>query len=229
MNDIEVISEDKNDQLMLKVIESGSVESLERFIALKEREEARNNKLAFDMFFSQMQADFRAVARSKKAYGYNYAPLEALQRSYNPVIFKHGFSYSWDEEAIEGGKRCTMTISGHGSSRANSFDIPQLDAIVSREGKVKQNAVQVAGAMSTYGRRYSFISGFGVIIDDEDHDAVVQVEPTDVTDRIQRLKACKDLKELMKAWTEIYPTVTGDARAIGILSAVKDQLKKALK
>jgi len=229
MNDIEVISEDKNDHLMLKVVESGNIEALERFIQLRERETSRQASLLFDEHFSIMQAEFGAVARSKKAYGYNYAPLEALQRSYNPVIFKHGFSYSWDEEAIEGGKRCTMKISGHGSSRSNSFDIPQLDPVVSREGKVKQNAVQVAGAMSTYGRRYSFISGFGVIIDDEDHDAVTQEEATDVSERVQKLKACKDLKELMAAWTEIYPTVTGDARAIGILSAVKDQLKGELK
>ena len=223
MNDIEVISEDKNDQLMLKVIESGSVESLERFIALKEREESRHAALEFDKHFSEMQAGFGTVERTKKGYGYAYAPLEELQRAYNPVIFEHGFSYSWNEEAIESGKRCTMKISGYGSSRSNSFDIPPLT------GTKQMNPVQIAGAMSTYGRRYSFISGFGVIIADEDTDAVPEAPATDVSDRIQRLKACKDLKELMKAWTEIYPTVTGDARAIGILSAVKDQLKGELK
>ena len=56
-----------------------------------------------------------------------------------------------------------------------------------------------------------------------------QEPPTDVSERVQKLKACKDLKELIKAWTEIYPTVTGDSRAIVILSAVKDQLKGELK
>jgi len=223
LNDIEVIAEDKNDLLMVKVIESGNIDALERFIALREREDSRQNSLEFDKHFSAMQSEFGAVERSKKGYGYSYAPLEELQRAYNPVIFKHGFSYSWNEEAIESGKRCAMTISGYGSSRSNSFDIPPLT------GTKQMNPVQIAGAMSTYGRRYSFISGFGVIIADEDADAVPEEPITDVSERVQKLKACKDLKELMKAWTEIYPTVAGDARAIGILSAVKDQLKGELK
>jgi len=227
MNDIEVIAEDKNDLLMVKVIESGNIDALERFIALREREESRHANLAFDKHFSAMQSEFGTVERTKKAYGYKYAPLEDLQREYSQVISKHGFSYTWNEEAIEGGKRCTMTISGYGASRSNSFDIPQLTPVVSREGKVKQNAVQVAGAMSTYGRRYSFIAGFGVIIADEDTDAVPE-KPIDVAMEVQALKACKDLNELMTAWKGIYAQHKNDNRAIGILSAVKDDMKAEL-
>ena len=225
MNDIEVIDNKLNnsDSMMLRVIESGNIGALEKYIELKDRESSRMASLEYDKQFALMQAEMATVTRGNQGHGYKYASLEDLQRQCGPILSKFGFSYAWDEEALQKGKRIILTISGHGHSRRNSFDVPAL------QGTQRMNAVQVAGAESSYGKRYSFISGFGVIIADEDTDAVPEAPATDVTDRIQRLKACKDLKELMKAWTEIYPTVTGDSRAIVILSAVKDQLKGELK
>jgi len=158
----------RNDEMMLKVIESGNIEALERFIALKEREESRHASLEFDRHFAEMQADFVPASRSKKGYDYRYAPVEALQKQHGPIISAHGFSYRWKEESIETGKRCTLIISGHGSSRENSFDVPMIT------GTKQMNPIQVAGAMSTYGRRYTFISGFGVIIEDEDTDGYIK-------------------------------------------------------
>ena len=165
--------QDKNDMLMMKVIDTGNVEALERFIALREREESRQASLEFDRHFAEMQAEFVPVIKSKEATDsddkkmYAFAPIEVLQKEYGPIIARHGFSYRWKEEAIETGKKCTLIISGHGSSRENSFDVPMI------QGTKRMNPVQVAGAMSTYGRRYSFISGFGVIIEDEDADGIL--------------------------------------------------------
>lgn len=161
----------KEDALLATVLQTGNIEALERYIALREREEARQSKLEYDRHFSEMQAEFGSAKRTKEGYGYKYAPIEELQKEYGPIIAKHGFSYRWNEEKIEGGKRCTMTVSGWGHSESNSFDIPTMEAPVNREGKKTSNAVQVAGGMSTYGRRYTFIAGFGVIIEDEDPDA----------------------------------------------------------
>ena len=141
------------------------VERLRQLIDLRAQEEARQAKLAFDEHFSQMQAEFQAVKRSKQGYGYKYAPVEALQSAYGPIIAKHGFSYRWREEMIEGGvKRTIMTTSGWGHSQENTFDCPPLD------GTERMNQVQIMGAMSTYGRRYTFIAGFGAIVEDEDDD-----------------------------------------------------------
>ena len=165
------------DQIMLRIIESGSVDALEKFIALRERTEALSAEKDYDLHFSAMQAEFTVVGRSKQGYGYRYCPIEKLQAHYGPTIAKHGFSYRWTELVLENGiKRCTMTISGWGSSRDNSFDIPKLS------GTERMNAIQVAGAMSSYGRRYTFISGFGVIIGDEDSDGRVEATSADEED-----------------------------------------------
>lgn len=167
----------KEDALLATVLQTGNIEALERYIALREREEARQAKLEYDRHFSEMQAEFGTAKRTKEGYGYRYAPIEELQKEYGPIIAKHGFSYRWNEEKIEGGKRCTMTVSGWGHSESNSFDIPTMEAPTNRDGKKTSNAVQVAGGMSTYGRRYTFIAGFGVIIEDEDPDADMPEDP----------------------------------------------------
>jgi hypothetical protein len=148
------------DRMLVSIANSGSIEALERYIALREREEARQAALEFDRHFAAMQAEIGSVGRHKQGHGYNYAALEDLQRQCGPTISKHGFGYAWREESIETGKRVIMTISGYGHSRETSFDVPGLT------GTPRMNAVQVAGAMSTYGRRYTFIAGFGIVIDD---------------------------------------------------------------
>ena len=223
MNDLTVIDDgNNNDVMMAKVLEAGNIEVLERFIALREREESRQAAIEFDAHFSEMQSEFVPVIRDKKGYAGNYAPIESLQKQYGPIIAKHGFSYTWTEEAIQGGKRCTLRISGHGSARYNSFDIPEL-------GTNKQmNAVQAAGAMSTYGRRYTFIAGFGVIIDDEDADGAPEHDPAVYADAAADISDAQNLDDLMKAWKVIYARHSGDTYAMKILTAAKDKRKGEL-
>lgn len=220
--------EAKHDALMVEVIKSGNIDALERFIALREREEARQAAKEFDAHFSEMQSEFPAVGRIKQGYGYQYAPVEELQRVYGPIIARHGFSYSWTETALEAGKRCTMRISGHGSSRENSFDIPNLEPARNRDGKMTMNLVQAAGAMSTYGRRYTFIAGFGVQISDEDADGEPEADPADYAQDIQSLKDAPNMDLLGKVWKTVYHAHQGNKKALAILTAVKDEQKAAL-
>jgi hypothetical protein len=231
MNDLVVADAvDKNDALMLKVIETGNVEVLERFIALREKEEARHAALEFDKHFAEMQAEFVAVLKAKDVQGkYKYAPLEDIIAIIGPTIARHGFSYSWDESAIEGGgKRCSMRISGHGSSRVNTFDIPPMGSIVSKEGKDTQNPAQVAGSMSTYGRRYTFIAGFGVAIKDEDSDGRVGLSTVDTSDDVATLNAANTIPELHLAWQAVYNKYKGSPVTLREMVAVKDKRKKEL-
>ena len=170
---IVAVEESKEDKLLAMVLEKGNIEVLERFIALREREQERQAHLAFDEHFALLQADLQPVVKSKIAKNgdkkmYAYAPLDALQTACNPVIFKHGFSYTWREEALEEkAKRTILIISGWGWSRETSFDSPLIT------GTNVQNAIQVAGAQSTYGRRYTFVAGFGIVLEGEDSDAAI--------------------------------------------------------
>lgn len=235
MGDIEVIDvqdtapvvQDKEDALLMKVLETGNIEVFERFIQLRNSERALHNKEEFDFHFAKMQGEFTSAHRVKEGYGYKYAPLEELQRVYMPVIAKHGFGFTWDEEPIEdGGKRVTMTISGYKHDRRNSFDVPKGDAVVSNSGKVKQTAVQVRGVMTTYGRRYTFIAGFGVVIEDEDADGIPEGTGANYAEDATSLQSSGNLDELMASWRRIYPTIQSNPGALRYLTGIKDDKKK---
>lgn len=194
------------DRLVAMAIESGAdIDKLERLIELRNAEEAREARLAFDTHFGEMQAEFTAVGKNKDALDYNgevmyaYAPLETLQLHYNPIIFKHGFSYRWREDAIETGKRCVLCISGHGHITETSFDIPKIPS------NKRMNDVQAAGSMSSYGRRYTFIAGFGVIIADEDDDAASV--PNNNGQTVAEVQTQRKLPNMDKARAEIYKLI----------------------
>jgi hypothetical protein len=154
------------DRLLEKVIDSGNIDILERFIALRAKEEERQARIAFEEAFTRMQSELPAVVKTKDngATKSKYAPLEVIQRACDTTIHKHGFSYSWREESIQEGKRVWMDISGFGYTKSAFFDCPKI------AGNNAQNAIQIAGAMSTYGRRYTFVSGFGIVVEGEDTD-----------------------------------------------------------
>lgn len=162
-----VISQE--DRLLEKVLDSGNIEVLERYIALRKSEEERQARITFEEHFASMQAKLPAVAKAKDNNGTKskYAPIEDLQTAWDPIIRGAGFSYSWREEALPEGKRVWLDIVGFGHTKSNYFDAPQMT------GNSAQNAIQIAGAMSTYGRRYTFIAGIGGKVEGEDADGQI--------------------------------------------------------
>ena len=201
------------DRLMEKAVESGNIETIDRLLTLRAREEERQARLAYSRCFSAMQAEFVACKRDKKGYDYSYAPIETLQKAYGPIIAKHGFSYRWREETIETGKRCVMTIShAEGHSEENYFDIPAL------VGTKQMNAVQIAGAQSTYGRRYTFIAGFGVIIEDEDSDAATFADGVQYAENLNLITGSKTMDELKANSELVKKGLSGDARGLKLVA-----------
>lgn len=170
--DVPAVIESKEDRLLEKVLESGNIEVLERYIALRKSEEERQARILFEEHFAQLRADLKPVIKRKENtfLKSKYAPLEMLQDACDEMIAKHGFFYTWREEAIENGKRIWMDISGYGHTRSNYFDTPDLEPLKSNEGKQVTNILQARGIQSTYGQRYTFKAGFGIVIAGEDTD-----------------------------------------------------------
>jgi hypothetical protein len=181
----------QEDRLLEKVLESGNIEVLERFIALRKSEEERQARIAFEERFAKLRAELRPVIKAKENtfLRSKYAPLESLQAMCDDTIFKHGFAYTWREEAIEGGKRIWMDITGYGHTKSNYFDTPDLEPLKSNEGKAVQNVLQARGIQSTYGQRYTFKAGFGIVIAGEDTDG----------DRLDEGSLRIDLQEYIKS------------------------------
>jgi hypothetical protein len=162
------------DGLIASAVEKNlDVDKLERLIDMRNKELARQAKLDYDEHFAAMQLDYVPVSKTKAALDrdgkkvlYRYCPLEDILRVYQPIISRHGFSYRWSEETISPTeKRMWCVVAGFGHEERSYVDIP-IQAATSFT-----NSVQQRGSATTYGKRYSFVDAFGVIIDGEDDDA----------------------------------------------------------
>lgn len=210
------------ESLVSKAIDKGlDAESIKMLIELANKQEDRRAKQDFDYNFSQMQSELPAITKTAKGYNYMYARLEDLQKLCNPIISKHGFSYSWREESIDSGKRTILSIKGYGYVQENFFDAPILT------GTTQMNSVQVAGAMSTYGRRYTFIAGFGLTVEGEDNDAEFDVNE-ELQKYITLINTAPDIKRLSEVFSEAWNAYKTNKIAAKILSSSKDARKKAL-
>ena len=200
------------------------IDKLERVIALQLEMETRESKMLFDIHFSEMQKDFKPVQRTKKGYSNSYAPLEDLQKQYSPVISKHGFSYRWKESTIETGKRVTLIITGYGyTDSGTTFDVPKL------EKTNQMNSIQVLASMSSYGKRYTFTSGFGIIIEDEDTDGNLTFDDgVTYAEQVGWINSCKTKDDLVKTWKEVWHGLGNDKVGKEILTIVYNKQKKAV-
>lgn len=227
---VEAPVQDRGDSLIRLAIDKNvDMDRLQRLIDMKHEEEERQAKREFDAHFALMQADFRPVARTKQGDKGKYAPLDELQKEYGPIISRHGFSYRWSEEPIaEGGLRVLLTVSGYGHSVTNYKDLPKYepDKIGGTEKRI-MNAMQAEGVRSSYGRRYTFIAGFGLIIEDEDTDASFEdgVKYSDVVLQIQSASKAT----LLDVWKAVYEQYKTDSRALKILQAEYSKRKKELR
>jgi len=125
--DVAVV-QDTNPMIMAAIDGKLDAESIKMLIELSNKQEDRRSKQLFDENFALMQADLKPVFKKKENdfLKSNYAPLDDLKAACDETIFKHGFSYSWDEESLPNGeKKITMSINGHGHTRTNSWVAPR--------------------------------------------------------------------------------------------------------
>ncbi len=201
------------------------VEVLKQLIDLKNREEERASRKEFDIHFAAMQSEFAPAKRRKQGDKHKYAPIEDLQKQYKTSITDHGFSYRWSEDDLEdGGLRVIMTISGYGYSTTNHKDLPRY----APEAKI-MNALQAEGTRTSYGRRYTFISGFGITIEDEDTDGTFEdgVEYGEMVRAIDAETNIVDLHGLVKGFRADLKS-KGDQKGVDIVTKAYGRRREGL-
>ena len=230
----------KDDWLMMRILENGQMDAFKQFIELRRVEKERGAKEAYDEHFAAMQSKYVPVARTKEVWDkagtkvlYKFCPLEDILKVYAPIIAEHGFSYRWSEEAINEGKdkRIYCIVSGWGHEERGYVDIPIMD------GNAFTNAVQQRGVSTSYGKRYSFINAFGIIIEDEDDENSFEAETViAVADGIKKIKDSKTMAELAANFSATYKEVeikdiddNEKQKQLGLLIKAKDEMKKILK
>ena len=219
--------------LQMAVDKDLDVEKLEKLIDLKNREMERECKQDFEQHFSVMKSKLPVIKKTAAATDdnnnvmYKFAPLEELQEKCDPIITEHGFSYHWEESYIQEtqSKRVTFFLSGYGYTRSNYFDVPDIP------GNKRTNPIQVAGIKSSYGKRYTYTSGLGLVItgEDDDANALTFADAIEYADQIVWIKTCKTSEDLKGVWSKIYAELKKNNDSIGraVLTEVYNKQKEA--
>lgn len=203
-------------RLLQLALEKGTnVEQLERLIALHERVSNRNAAIEFAEAMAKFQADCPPITHSKKAkittssgggYEYTYAELDAIARAVNPILARHGLSYSWDTSINEKGwLHCTCTvrhINGHVAPPAN-FSLP------TDSNNPGMSAQQKVASATTFAKRQSLIAALGITTSDDDYDGGgASVDPRPIS--------AKQLQEIEELVTDAQPDLPKFLAHLGV-------------
>lgn len=118
--------------------------------------------------FQEFMADIEII-KSKEAYGYNYADLDAIITTISPILKEIGIGYyHYTDYDYESKNNIVYTVL---FNKENVEDKLTSRTLIDRSVQLaKMNAFMVEGSAITYFRRYHLVAMLGLLTD-EDHDA----------------------------------------------------------
>lgn len=184
-------------QLLRAAVEKDiSVESLEKLVSLYERMADRQSAQEFADALARFQGECPPIAKTSKAeirtakggsYEYTFAPLEEIARTVNPLLNKHGLSYSWDSSHANNMITATCWLrhrNGHRESATFSVPVENASAM---------NNQQKHGAALTYARRGSLVAVLGLTTAEPDTDNNDPTHPISEEQLVRLHEAMEDV------------------------------------
>ena len=149
------------------------VETLERLIALRDRERAEQRELAFNAALREVQVEMPVVIRDgeNKETRSKYAKLETVSAAIGPVAQRHGFTISYGSEVspLANHYRVTAELAHtEGHKRGYHVDVP-ID-MTGPKGMPNKTATHGWKSAMTYGQRTLMCMIFNVVIRNQDDD-----------------------------------------------------------
>jgi len=142
-------------------------------VALFNQQEDRKAAREFAAAMAGFQAECPSIAKTSTAeiatnsgakYSYTYAELDEIARTVQPILAKHGLSYSWDSAEDKGAITCTCIIKhANGHRETAKFSCPTDSA-------AKMSGAQRSASALTYARRQSLVQALGLTTTDSDRD-----------------------------------------------------------
>lgn len=145
------------------------IETLERLMAMRDKLNAEQAEKAFNEAMAAFQGEVPVIKKGKSAgqgnFKYNYAPLDMIVQQVQPFLKKNGLSYTFDTENLENKALKVSMVIHHVGGHSKSFSMT-----VPIDYQAKMNDTQKHGSARTYGQRYVFCGGFGILTGDTDDD-----------------------------------------------------------
>lgn len=158
-----------------------TVAVIERLVDLKIKTDKINAEKEFNKAFAEFQAEcpqIKKTSYSKKGatrgggdFAYTYAELDEIERTIKPLLYKRGFSFSWDTKTIYDNEIPILTCvcclkHRNGHSTTANFSIPVVKEVGS------MNPVQRHSTVKTYGKRQTLVDVLGLTTTEADTDGV---------------------------------------------------------
>jgi hypothetical protein len=170
--------------LLQMAVERGTpVAELKELVALHQLMEARQAAKDFANAMARFQEECPSIKRSSTAkivtrggatFQYTFAELDEIARTVNPILAKHGLSYTWDTVADEKMLTTICTVRhANGHAITSSFVLPVAsDSAMSAQQKY--------AAAATFAQRKSLSAALGLTTTDDDPDG--DANPEKITD-----------------------------------------------
>lgn len=205
------------------------VEKVEKLIALYNAERARLAKEEFDRHFAIVQRGVEAVPRNGEArdeHGkllYRYVKLGDLVGAYKNPLNDEKLSYRWSHELIdEKHLKVVCYIEGYGHTQTADFIVPIQDPTRFA------NSIQQQGSSLSYGKRYSFASNVGALIDDDDDGKGSFEEGVKYGNQVTLLRESETSQDLAANWKTILAGLGNDQEGKKFLYGIYEARKKEL-
>lgn len=150
-------------EMVGRALEMGvSAEILKQMMDLRDREDSKMARKAFDAAISRAKARMSPVV--KNATGHNakrYADFSAIARMVDPILSEFGLSYRFKTTQVD---KITVTcILSHedGHSEETTLSAPS-------DTTGNKNAIQAIGSTVTYLSRYSLMAALGLSASEDD-------------------------------------------------------------
>lgn len=159
------------EEMMMKALEIGQPELIDKFVAIYEKREAGSKKAAFDGAMARAQQRIQPVANNaRNAHtGSNYAKLGAVNKAIAPIYGEEGLSIRFRPATAEqaGHVRIIAVVAhenGYEEEAALEWPIDDKGA----EGKVNKTALHGMKSTTTYMQRTMVCLTFNVATEDDD-------------------------------------------------------------
>lgn len=160
-------------------------------------------KAAYDAALSGFQSECPVILKKVKGAtgAYKFAPLDEIMPTVQPLLSKHGFSFSITSEVEKDWiKACCKVTHSLGHFEISEFKVP------TDTRNTMMTEPQRYGGSLTFAKRYAFCNAFGIMTGDEDRDAARQAAKSKtgrvVTPEIRKrfLEVTKDIHQKIFAW-----------------------------
>lgn len=150
-------------EMLDRALSSGAdPDTLAKLMALQERWQANQARMAFDEAISNAKAEIKPVIRNAKGHNdKRYADFAAIASAVDPIITKFGLSYRFKTTQTD-----RISVTCVLSHKEGHFEETTLAGPPDTSGS--KNAIQAIGSTLTYLQRYSLTQALGLAATNDD-------------------------------------------------------------